>query len=104
VLEQLAAAAAPLAARDAGLRLRQLDVLERRQHRQQEEALEHEADPQQPELAALRVALRPDVATVEEQLAARRRVHAAEDVQQRGLAAARGTAHSKVFPGLERQR
>ena len=56
VLEQLARARLGARARpDARLGLRQLDVLPGREHRQQEEALEDEADLAQPQAAALGV-------------------------------------------------
>ena len=53
VLEQLACARPPVGFGRAGFRLRQLDVLPRGEHRQQEEALKHEADARQPDVAAL---------------------------------------------------
>ncbi len=70
-------ARAPLGAADARLGLRQLDVLERRQHRQEEEPLEHEADLAQPQPAAFRVRQRAHLATLEPHLPAGRHVHAA---------------------------
>ena len=95
---------AALGRADARFGLRQLDVLPRGQHRQQEEALEHEADLAQPEPAALRVGQRPDVAILKQHLAARRRVDAAEHVQQRRLAAARRTDDADVLAGRDPQR
>jgi hypothetical protein len=89
VVEEHACAIEPYRRRHAGLGLRQLDVLERRQHRQQEEALEDEADLLQAKPASLGIRERPDVAPFEPELTASRRVHASEHVQQRGLAAPR---------------
>src|SRR5690348_9139946 len=53
IVEELRGAPAARFARDARLGLRNLDVLGGGQHRQQEEALEDEADAEQPERAAL---------------------------------------------------
>jgi hypothetical protein len=69
------------------LGLRELDVLGRRQHRQQEETLEDEADRPQAQQAAVAVGKRRHVAAFEQQGARRGRVHAPQHVQQRGLAA-----------------
>jgi len=52
VLEQLARPPAPLGFRHVGS-IGQLDVFGRRQHRQQEEALENEPDLTQPQQASL---------------------------------------------------
>ena len=83
---------------DAGFRLRQLDVLGRGQHRQQEEALEHEADLRAAAAGSARrrtacATSRPSNSSVPDG----RRVDAAEHVQQRGLAAARRPADGQVI-------
>src|SRR6185436_2178087 len=77
VLEELARPGAAVALRRAGFGLRQLDVLPRGEHRQQEEALEHEADPVQPDAAPVAFGQRP----------AGRPIDTAEQVQERRLAA-----------------
>src|SRR5262249_55007434 len=97
ILEQRLGARAPLRFVDAGLRLRQLDVLRRRQHGQQEEALEHEADLAQPETAALGIRQRTHGPRLKQHFARRRRVHEAQHVQKRGLAAARRTDYADVL-------
>ena len=74
-------------ARHARFALRQLDVLGGRQHRQEEEALEDEADARQSNVTPLAVPERRHIAIVEQQRAAARRVDAAEQVQERRLAA-----------------
>ncbi len=91
--------------RRAGLGLRQLDVLGGRQHRQQEEALEDEADVPQPQRAALRSRTARETSwPSKQQRAGRGRVHAAEHVQQRRLAAARRPADGDVLAGANLQR
>jgi hypothetical protein len=51
VLQQLARPPLALFSRHAGLRLRELDVLGSREHRQQKEPLEYEANLAEPEQA-----------------------------------------------------
>src|SRR6185369_1632306 len=80
-------------------RLRQLDVLRRREHRQEEEALEDEPDLGEADRAALGVPQRAHVHAVHEHLPLAGRVHAAQHVQERGLAAARGPADGDELPG-----
>jgi hypothetical protein len=75
---------------DAGVEQRQLDVVERRRPRQQVEALEDEADLLVPDHRELVLRHAGNVHAVEEVLAARRTIEAAEDVHQRGLAGTRG--------------
>ena len=67
---------------------RQLDVIERRGARQQVEPLKHEPDLVVAHFGELVAAELGDVASVEEILAARRMIEAAEDVHQRRLARA----------------
>ena len=95
----------PLArcARDAGLGLRQLDVLRRRQHRQQEEALKDEPDARQPDLASLPVGERCHVVAVEEQRAAARRVDTTQQVQESRFSTARRSADRDVIAGANLQ-
>src|SRR5262249_21387715 len=80
------------------------DVLGGRQHRQEEEALEDEADAGEAYAAALTIVQRRDVLAVEEQRAARRAVHAAEQMEQRRLAASRRAAERRGVAGLDAQR
>ena len=104
VFEQLPRALPPLGLRHAGFRLRQLDVLGGGQHRQQEEALEDEADLAQPQQAALAIRERRHVVASEQQRAGGRRFDAAEHVQQRRLAAARRAANGEVIAWRDLQR
>ena len=76
----------------------------RGQHRQQEEALEDEADLPEPQEAAPRIGQSADVLPVEEQRAREVVLHAAEHVQQRGLPAARRSAHRDVIAGCDLKR
>ena len=63
----------------------QLDIVERRGASQQVESLKHEPDLVVPHFGKLVAAELGDVAAVEEILAARRMIEAAEDVHQRRL-------------------
>ena len=89
VVEQLGRAPSPLRTARPRLHLRQLHVLPGREHGQEEEALEHEADPAQAEPAPLRVAQGGGVASVDEQGPGGGRIHAADQVQQGVLPAVR---------------
>ena len=80
-----------LDARSAGhLRLGegQLDVLERRQRRHEIEALEHEADVQQPEARRVGVAHSIDAFAADLDAPAARPIDSAEEIEQGRLAAA----------------
>jgi hypothetical protein len=70
------------------LRLRQLHVLPRAQHRQQEETLEHKADACQSNAAALPLREARDIAALEHQRSGGGGVNAPEQMQQRRFAAA----------------
>ena len=78
----------PLGAPDAGEHERQGNVLDRRQARQQVEALEDEADAPAPVQRALGVARRAKLDAVDPDLAAARPVQPADQVHQGGLARA----------------
>ena len=67
VIEELARPGAPVAFRDAGLRLRELDVFPRGEHRQQEESLEHEPDARQADAAPFGFRQAGDVASFEDE-------------------------------------
>ena len=99
VLEQRARPRAARRRGDAGFGLRQLDILRCRQHRQQEESLKDEADARQPDAAARRLRQRRDIAVLEEDRSRRGRVDAADQVQQRRLAAARRSGDGDVLAG-----
>ena len=64
---RVAGAPAALGLGHAGLGLGQLDILPRGEHGQEEEPLEHETDPREPDPAALVVSEGGDVAAVEPQ-------------------------------------
>ena len=103
VIQQLARPGAALAGGDTGFGLRQLDVLGGAEHRQQEEALEDESDACEPKAAALRFGELRRVAPIEEQRSARRRIDAADQMQQRRLAAAGRPGDRHVIAGVDGQ-
>ena len=78
----------------AGDRERQLDVLLRRQHRQQVEELEDEADLVAAQPRQLLVVEPDDLGSVDRDRARRRRVEPGEDVHERRLPGA-GRAHDR---------
>src|SRR6266542_2225937 len=77
----------------AGNRERQEDVLLRREHGQEVEELEHEADVAAAELRQVRIVQLRDRRPRDAQLTRSRLVQPGEDVHQRGLAGARRTHH-----------
>ena len=87
-LEQLRRAAAGLAGRDAGQQRGQLDVVGDREVRDQVEELEHEADLAAAQARAAGLVGAGQVLALHAHLAAGRAVEAAEQVEQRRLAAA----------------
>ena len=101
-----AAPASVLGARrgDTRFRLRQLDVLPRGQHRQQEEPLKHEPDSRSRSRLRSASVSAPTSFASKEHFAGRRRVDAAEQVQQRGLAATRRPDDPDVIAGVDAQR
>jgi len=88
VLEQLLRPFPSFDLRNPGFRLRELDVLPRGEHRQQEEALEDESDLAEPQQAALAIGERRHVVALKEQPSRGGRLDAAQHVEQRGFAAA----------------
>ena len=88
VVEQVGPAGARLARRDAGEQRRQLDVVGHRQVPDQVEELEHEADLAPAHVRPLGLGVPVDAAAAELDLAGRRPVQPAEQVQQRRLPAA----------------
>src|SRR5262245_13029872 len=93
-LQDRGGAFAPRARRGARQHERQLDVLERRQARNQMEELEDEADVPLPVCGELVVVEIRDVLALQSVGARRRAVEQAEHVQQRGLSRAR-RAHDR---------
>ncbi len=89
---------------DADFRLRQLHVFPRAQHRQQKEALEDEADARETNAAALAVRQRRDLASLEAERAAGRRIDAADQVEQGRLPAARWARDREVIARINPQR
>src|SRR5439155_21279242 len=81
-----------------------LDVLERRQRRDQVELLEDEAERAQPQLCEGAVAERREVAALEEHLPARRAVERAEQLQQRRLPRAARPLERDELAGLDLER
>jgi hypothetical protein len=89
-LQQVHAAGARLARRDAGEQRRQLDVVRHGQVPDQVEELEHEADLAPAHVGPFRLGVAVDAAAAELDLARGRPVEPAEQVEQRRLAAAAG--------------
>src|SRR5262249_21935910 len=83
---------------------RQLDVLERREHRNEVVELENEADVALAPLRQRAVAEARGVGAVHAHLAAARLVEAADQIEQRGLAASRGAHERHVFAFRDRER
>ena len=77
---------------------RHLDVLARRERRDQVERLEHEADPRGAQPRALVLAQAREVVAVEQHAPARRAVEAREQAEQRALAAAGRTEMARNSP------
>ena len=104
VVEKLRGALPPIRARHPGLGLRHLHVLGRGQHRRRKKRWK--TNPMLRSRSALRSASGsvPHRPPVEQQRAARGRVHAPKDMQQRGLPAAGGTANRQVLAALDSQR
>ena len=86
LLEQGERAIAQLVGGDADRRQLRLDVLERRQRRDQVELLEDEAERLQAQVGELAVAEHPEVASLEEDAPGARPVERAEQLQQGRLA------------------
>ena len=102
--EQRLRALAQLVALDPGRREPELDVLERRQRRDQVELLEDEAEGAQPQLCEIVVAQLREVAALEEDAAAGRPVERAQQLQQRRLARSARALERDELAGLDRQR
>ena len=90
-----------LVAAQPGVGQRQLDVAERSRARDQIEALEDEADLAVAQIRQVVLVGAADVESVEAVDAAARRIQAAEDVHQRGLAAARAAHDRHVLARLQ---
>jgi hypothetical protein len=103
-IEQLGHAVAPLAAPDAGEQQRVLHVVERRQHRHEVEALEDEAEPIAPDGVEGRRGQVRDAQAAQRDLARLGPIETPDQIQQRGLAAARRTSqrHHRGRLDLER--
>src|SRR5262245_53383697 len=101
ICEELVRTLATSRTRHTSLRLRQLHVLTRREHRQQEESLENEADFFESQTAPLGIGKRTDRSIVEQNVARGRYVHTAEDVQQGRLATARRTNDRHIVSGVD---
>ena len=95
-LEQLERPAARLLAAQLE---RHLDVLPRRERRDQVEGLEHEADLLGAHAGALVLRERREVLAVQHHAASRRPVEAGQQAEQRALAAAGGTGDREEAPG-----
>src|SRR5215204_2857396 len=104
VLEQRLCPLLPIAPRRARLGERQLHVLSGGEHRQQKKTLKDEADASQPQRTAPGVREPRDVLAIEQERAGRGRVHAADHVEQCGLATARRSTHRDVVAGANLQR
>ena len=78
---------------------RQLDVLLRREHRDQIEALEHEADVARAPVRQLAAFHLLEVLARDRELAAVRAIEPADQVEQRRLARARRPQQRQQFPG-----
>jgi len=89
--------------RDAEIEQRQLHILKHRQLVDEVEALEDEADIRFAELGPPALGVAGNLLTQEEVFTRAGRVEQAEDVEQRGFAAARGTHHRDELPRLDRQ-
>ena len=89
---------APLAPRQVREQERQLDVLERRQDRDQVIGLEDEADVVGPPAGDLRLGEVAQVLAVHDHLAAGGPVEPGDQVQERGLARARGAHERQELP------
>ena len=104
VLQKLGGARTPRLAADSGFGLRKLDVLPGGEHGKQKESLKDETNLRQPHVAASGIGQRADIPAFEEQRAARRRIHASEDMHQRRLSAAGRSPDGDVFRGLDPKR
>ena len=91
----------PILRRHAGVDQRQLDVVERGRARQQVEGLEDEPDLLVPDAGQVVVVHRRDFLAVEQVAALRRRVEAADQVHQRGLARPRRPHDRDVLAPLD---
>jgi len=94
---------APLSARQVGQEQRQLDVLEGRQHRDEVVELEDEADVVGPPAGDPRVGEHPQVLIVDDHAAPGGPVEPGDQVEQGGLARARGAHQGEVFALLDGQ-
>ncbi len=70
---------------------RQLHILDRSQHRNQIEALEHEPDMLIAPMRDRTIRKRPQILTQHQNLSVRRPIHRRDQVQQRGLSRSRGS-------------
>jgi hypothetical protein len=104
LLERRLRALLPLARGHAGVDERQLDVVERRGARQQVEGLEDEPDLLVADARQLVVVHRAHLLAVQEVGALRRRVEAADEVHQRGLAGTRRAHDGHVLALLDLDR
>ena len=94
---------APLSGRPAVEQEGVLDVLQRAEHRHEVEGLEDEAEPPAAQEGALPLAERREVGAVHEDLPRVGLVEAAEEVEQRALAAPRRSGHRDQLAAADRE-